>query len=227
MFRTWSADLPADVEVCAVEYPGRGNRLREQPLHRLLPLAEAASRAIAAQAAVPFAVYGHSLGALVAFEAVRCLRRRGAPGPLQLSVSGRRPPHVPDPAPPLHALPEAEFVEAVRRRYDGIPEVVLREPDLMRLMLPAMRADFEVLESYEYTEEAPLDIPVSVFGGEQDPGLPATELAGWERETTGRCTIATWPGNHFFIQSARASFLSALGREAERLAAPAIAGVQA
>jgi surfactin synthase thioesterase subunit len=225
VFRTWPADLPPEIEVCAVEYPGRGSRLREVPCRRLTDLAERASAAIAAQAELPFAIFGHSLGALVAFDVVRQLRRRGAPLPLHLFVSGRRPPQVPDPGPLLFALPEAEFVEGVRRRYDGIPDVVLQEPELLRLLLPAMRADFEALETYAYAPELPLDIPVSVFGGEEDPCVPVADLAGWKDQTSGACTVLTYPGSHFFIQSARTAFLSALGRETQRLVASDVAVV--
>lgn len=226
VFRTWANDLPADIEVCALEYPGRGSRLRESPLRRLAELAAGATAAVEAQAQLPFALYGHSLGALLAFEVARQLRADGT-RPLHLFVSGRRPPRVPDPGPPLFALPEAEFVEGVRQRYNGIPEVVLREPELMRLMLPMMRADFEVLETYSYRSDVVLDIPISVFGGEQDPCVPVADLAGWQDETRGRCTVATYPGNHFFVQTARGPFLAALGREVASLGASFPAGVPA
>src|SRR5207344_936510 len=105
---------------------------------------------------VPFALFGHSMGALAAFEMARELRRRRGPKPVRLLVSGARAPQRPNPDPPLRHLADREFLDEVKRRYDGIPGAVLENPELVELLLPCLRADFHLVETYDHIEEAPL-----------------------------------------------------------------------
>ncbi len=213
LFGTWWNDLPPDVEVCAVQLPGRENRWREAPIPRLAGVVEAVARDLRPHLDLPFAVFGHSVGALIGFEVVRQLRRQGHPRPVRMVVSGRRAPQLPGRYPPIHQLPDPAFVREVRRRYDGIPEEVLRHDDLMELMLPALRADFAIHETYVHVEEPPLECPISAFGGLQDPEASQEDLAAWGQHTRSGFTLRMFRGDHFFVKSTRAPLLRALAED--------------
>jgi len=210
LFRGWPQSLPADTEVCAVQLPGRGSRFREQPFERLPELVQAVADGLQPFLDRPFALFGHSMGAVVAFELARELRRRGSADPGHLLVSGHQAPRLPDREPPLSHLPDAEFVEEIRRRYQGIPGEVLAEPELLELMLPILRADVRALESYRYAAEAPLECPISCFGGEDDTQLPQEDIEAWREEAGGPFTLRMFPGNHFFFEAAGDAMLQAL-----------------
>lgn len=214
VYRPWLNHLPASVELCAVELPGRGARLRERPFQQLGPLAQAAAEGLLPFLDKPFAVFGHSLGGLLAFEVVRLLRRRGCE-PLHLFVSSRRAPHAPENDPPIHHLPESAFVAEVGNRYNGIPKAVRESPELMQLMLPVMRADFAVFESYVYAPAEPLACPISVFGGRADQRVAQEHLAGWREHTRSTCTLRLFEGGHFYWQDEgnRAALLAAIAQE--------------
>jgi medium-chain acyl-[acyl-carrier-protein] hydrolase len=179
-------------------------------MHDLVPaLADGLSPLLDA----PFALFGHSMGALVAFELVRELRRRDGPAPVLLAVSGHQAPLRPDVEGPFSHLPDAAFLDEVRRRYDGIPAEVLEEEELLQLLLPVLRADIQALETYVYDGEPPLDCPISCFGGEDDPHVALADLEAWSDETSGRLRVRTFPGGHFFVESARREVLRALGED--------------
>lgn len=209
-YRSWTEALPPQVDVCPIQLPGRGSRFREAPFRRAPDLVRAAADALRPHLDLPFALFGHSMGALVAFELAREMRRRSWASPVLLAVSGHHAPQRPDPEPPVAHLPDAEFLEQIRERYDGIPEEVLAEEELLKLVLPMLRADVLVLESHPYAEESPLDCALSCFGGEQDRHTKREDLEAWREQTRGPFTLRTFPGGHFFIDSAREAVLSAL-----------------
>ena len=156
-----------------------------------------------------FALFGHSMGAIVAFELTRLLRRRHQPLPRMLLVSGARAPqfrrgHVPPPEPS-----EAEFVGALRL-LEGTPAEVLDNPDLLRLILPALREDAAIYRHYIYAEEPPLDCPIRAYGGAEDPNVRREHLEAWAQQTTAAFGMRVFPGGHFFPQTARDEFLAAL-----------------
>jgi medium-chain acyl-[acyl-carrier-protein] hydrolase len=184
------------------------------------PLVEALAAALPL-AGVPFAFFGHSMGALIAFELARELARRGRPGPLHLFVSGRRAPQVPDREEPLHRLPDPEFVVRLRE-LNGTPEEVLANGELMQLLLPLLRADFAVHETYEYRPGEPLAVPISALGGIADPEVRRDDLEAWRPETRGAFRLRMLPGDHFFLLSARRLVTEAVARDlaALDLAAP-------
>jgi medium-chain acyl-[acyl-carrier-protein] hydrolase len=215
-YRSWDAELAPDVEVCPVQLPGRGSRFREPAFRRLADLVPALAGGLAPLLDRPFALFGHSMGAVVGFELARELRRRGAPAPALLAVSGRQAPRRPEPEPPFAHLPDAEFLEEVRRRYDGIPPEVLAEEELLRLLLPTLRADIEALESHAYSPEGPLACPISCFGGEDDPHVSVADLEAWRDETSATVTVRTFRGGHFFVESSRSEILRALGEDLAR-----------
>lgn len=219
VFRSWPKALTA-VDVRAVQLPGRGGRLGDRPFARVRELAVAACDGLAAHLDdEPFALFGHSFGALVAFELARELRRRGGPAPVHLFVSARRGPRLPDPAPPMHGLPDARLLAEVRTRYGGIPEAVLQEPELLALLLPALRADLEALETYHYEPEAPLAVPISAFGAFDDPWATLEELEAWRDETLATFTVTRFPGGHFYYAEAEVPLLKELGAQLARVGA--------
>jgi medium-chain acyl-[acyl-carrier-protein] hydrolase len=207
VFREWSKVLPAEIEVCAVQLPGRETRLREPAITRLQPLVAAISQAIAPICDRPFALFGHSMGSLVSYEVAHCLHRHTGLYPAHLFVSGARAPHLPDPDPPIHALPQTEFLQELKQ-FNGTPIAVLENTELMELLLPTLRADFEVLETYTYQEHPPVSCPISACGGTDDHTVSSEQLAVWQIHTNNRFSLRFFPGDHFFIHSARLSLLS-------------------
>ncbi len=180
------------------------------------PLVEALAGALPL-ADLPFAFFGHSLGALIAYELARALRRRGGPEPLALLLSGRRGPRVPPREEPIHALPEAEFMARLRE-LNGTPEEVLEHGELMALLLPLLRADFALHETWELRPEEPLGIGISAFGGLADPEVTREDLEDWRGETRGRFRLRMLPGDHFFLHSERALLIEAVARDLFELA---------
>lgn len=217
IFRTWPDALPADVELLAVELPGRGTRFKEQPFQQLAPLIAAFADAVAAQLQAPFAIYGHSLGALVGFSFARELRRRSCGEPVHLFASGRRAPQLPEPS-PTHHLPDPQFLAALRR-LGGIPEAVFQEPELMAVFLPILRADFVMSEAEVAAPEAPLACPITALGGMTDEKVSIDQLDAWRTQTSAGFERETFPGGHFFLHSARAALLDSLSQRLARITA--------
>ena len=218
-YRPWALSLPDTVEVFAVQLPGRENRLREPPMHRMPDLLSALVPALMPHLDRPFAFWGHSMGALVAYEAACSLQQRGAPKPARLMLSARRPPQLPDRDPPMHGLDDAAFVAEIQRRYNGIPPEVLLYPELLELLLPALRADMAVIESHQAATAArahpKFDGPISVFGGHDDLRAPRHELEGWQAHTNEPIVMRQFPGGHFYFNEApvRAALLSAVAAD--------------
>ena len=208
VFHQWSAGLPIEIDVCAVQLPGRTVRLSEQPVASIPVLVDGISTAIAPYSDIPFVFFGHSMGATLAAEVTRELARRGAPLPHCLIVSARRPPHMADPLSPLRNLSDKEFVEEIMRRYGGIPPEILREKDVLALLLPALRADVAALETFRPVRPTPLSCPIVAFGGSSDGLTPMAHLEAWRAETTSNFEICVFPGGHFYLDSERAAVLA-------------------
>lgn len=210
VYRKWPDDLPSEIEVCSILLPGRETRLRAELYVSIHPLLDALITEITPLLDRPYAFYGHSLGALLAFELTRRLRRQSTRLPIHLFLSGRRAPGLPDTQHPIHKLDNNAFAEAIQERYNGIPQVILEDAELLDIFLPILKADISILETYEYIPENALDIPISVFGGEQDPVASFQELQAWQKLTTRDFDIRVFPGNHFFIQEQRTELLQAI-----------------
>lgn len=219
-YRGWHSLAPASLQVCPVELPGRGRRLGETPFTRLQPLVGALADALRPHLDRPYALFGHSMGGLLAFELTRTLRRRRWPAPAHLFVSGAASPDAPRTRPPVHAAPDAE-VKAELLALGGTPAELLDDDDLMDVMLPTMRADFSVLETYEYRPEPPLAVPMTVFGGTADPLVPPTALRDWRHQSTAGSRLRLLPGGHFFLHPAAADLLTDIAATLARTAHPA------
>ncbi|HUQ55216.1 thioesterase II family protein [Lentzea sp.] len=195
-----------------IELPGRGGRIRDRPTDRLAPLLDDLVPALLPHLDQPIVLFGHSLGAVLAFEIARLLRRRHGTVPARLIVSGHRAPHLPLREAEIHHLSDDAFVARLRE-LNGTPEEVLRNEDLMRMLLPALRADFTVSERYRFSPDDPLDCPISVYGGTKDPDIPVTDLHAWSWHTTRRCRVDLFTGDHFFLHTQEAALIKALCRD--------------
>lgn len=197
-FHSWAAQFEQD-EINALQLPGRAFRLREPAFLEVSEAVSVVASAMTDQLSSPFVVYGHSMGALLAFELVRELRRAALPAPSALIVSGCRAPHLKR-TPPLPAdIPDDEFWRKIGELY-GTTEELLNHPELKALLLPTFRADFELIRRFRYREEAPLDIPIMACGGVRDPGVPQCDIEAWANVTTGEFSHKMFPGGHMFLQ---------------------------
>jgi medium-chain acyl-[acyl-carrier-protein] hydrolase len=215
IYRQWPEGLPPDVELCAVQLPGRGSRLREPAFRQMTTLVERLAEVLPPLFDRPFAFFGHSMGASMAFELARRLRSDRAPEPCHLFVSGRRAPQTPDTDPPSYQLPEPVFIEELRR-LNGTPQEVLEHPEMMQLLLPVLRADFELIQTYTYEPGPPLTCPISAFGGLQDLDAGRDLLELWREQTTAAFSLQMLPGDHFFPHTARPILLESISRKLHR-----------
>lgn len=199
VFRSWMAALGPELEVMAVQLPGRGWRLREAPLSDLRTLARDVAQAIVELDDIPFALFGHSMGSWLGLEVVRRLEEMGRP-PLRFFASGRQAPGLGSTHPPLSHLSDSEFVEEVQRRYGGIPKEIVAERELLELLLPALRADIAMLEAYGHRPGRPIGTPIHAIVGVSDLMVSAEEMAPWAEEAAGEFEVSTLEGGHFYFQ---------------------------
>lgn len=198
----WQAAFGSGLELRVAQLPGRGIRLFDPPVADLSELVGRLARAVTDLADRPFLFFGHSVGALLAFETTRLLRRTGRPAPVSLWMSGAEGPQTRLLHRHLHQLEEAELIEALRE-YNGTASEMLADRELMQLVLPGVRADFALSEQYRYRPEPPLDLPISVLLGESDPYVEPERAAGWAAETSGPVTVHRFAGDHFFLDEHR------------------------
>jgi len=165
---------------------------------------------------IPFVFFGYSMGALISFELARHLRTTHGRGPLHLFVAAHRAPQLPQAHPDLHQLPEPAFLDSLDH-LGGTPLMVSQHAELMKLMLPMLRADFELCETYIYSSEAPLDCPITAFGGEQDTHVSMASLSAWREQTKEQFTLNILPGNHFFLQSQQHLLLQVISQEMAKI----------
>ncbi len=217
-FRTWERSIPPEIELALIQLPGRENRAREKAFTHLISLVDELTDTLLPLFDKPFVFFGHSLGALISFELARQLRRQQGPAPLHLFVSGCRAPQRPIPASevPIHFLPDDEFIQKLRE-YNGTPEAVLQHAELMDLLMPVLRADFALYETYVYQPEEPLSCSISAFGGLQDPKVSREDVAAWREQTQGDFVLRMFPGDHFFLHSTQAQLLQTVSQDLARI----------
>jgi medium-chain acyl-[acyl-carrier-protein] hydrolase len=217
-FGTWRRWLPRQVRLTPVELPGHGTRLTEPLIADWQPLLDDLYRVIAGQIDGPFAIFGHSLGALLAFETSRMLLRRAGVSPVLLVAAGRNGPSAPPSYRPIHDLPDSPFLDALRR-LGGVPDALLRNAELRQLFLPGVRTDLRLAERYARRPGPPLACPVLAFAGRRDVMTDHAGVLAWTRETTAGCDLVFVDGGHFFLQDDQ--FTTALGDRLARVAATA------
>ena len=200
IYRQWANKLPAWIEVCALQLPGRESRLREPGYTRMHAAIAEIADTVRPLLDKPFYLFGHSMGARISFELARYLRRYNLPQPEHLFVSGSRGPHMPRRDDDIHMLPDPEFLAEIKM-LGGTPDEVLQNEELMELFLPILRADFTLLETYKCTPEPPLACPISAYCGTQDTEALEEEVATWQVQTSSTFKLVRIPGKHFFIHS--------------------------
>jgi surfactin synthase thioesterase subunit len=206
--------MPAGVEVCPVQPPGRENRFHEPHITRMPQMVAQAAEVLAPYLDRPFALFGHSVGAMTAFELTRHLRRQGLPAPEWLFLSGHSAVDLPRRRPAVSHLARAEFTEAMREVFEVDP-ALLDHKELMDVVFPTLRADYELDETAPFADEPPLDLPLSAFGGAGDPEATEAEIEDWGRHTTGPFRHRMLPGKHMFINTSRDALLAELARDLE------------
>jgi medium-chain acyl-[acyl-carrier-protein] hydrolase len=210
IFCTWGKELPSDIETIGIQMPGLESRIKEPPIETISLAVQMLLPEIYSKLDQPFVLFGHSLGAFISLEVARQLRQRYSLQPLHMFVAGVRAPQILNRNPPIHHLPESDFLGKLQGRYGGIPEEVLHDPDILRLLLPGLRAGLKMAECYKYMEGDPLDCDITAFGGYHDKTVNREDLEAWGYQTKGSFALHMFPGNHFFINSEREHFLRTL-----------------
>ncbi|HEY0474886.1 MAG TPA: alpha/beta fold hydrolase [Kribbella sp.] len=204
-YRDWPKSLPDDVEVVPIQLPGRESRFCEPAIDSVEVLADQLVEGITGYLDRPFALFGHSMGAFIAFELARRLRRLSLE-PVHFFASGCRAPHLPNRSGNRHVLSDTQFLAALRE-LNGIPSDLLENADFMDLLLPMIRSDFKLAETYRFSPQPPLRCPVSAFGGRADDEVSDGDLKAWSHHTTGPFEVHLLSGDHFFVNSSRATLL--------------------
>ncbi|WP_188607495.1 thioesterase II family protein [Chelatococcus reniformis] len=206
----WRRIAAADIEVIPVQLPGRGGRIRERPLRHLDDVVAQLAAALRPALDRPYAMFGHSMGALLAFETLRALRDDGAPPPAALFVSARRAPHLPPHRAPMHLLSDADLLGELKA-LNGTPESVFDDQEFVDLLLPIFRADLTAVETHVYRPGAPLDCPIHAFGGDTDRVTEA-DLAAWAEETRVFSGVTMYSGHHFYLNDHREALIGKICR---------------
>jgi medium-chain acyl-[acyl-carrier-protein] hydrolase len=210
-FGEWGACLRREIDVCAVQLPGRQSRLAEPPIDRLDELVDAVEEDLAELDDLPWALFGHSFGALVAYELAR--RRESAGRPVcRLFVAACSAPQLPPKEPLLHVLDEPELLEELSR-LGNVEPALLADRELLDLVLPALRADLTAFETYDHRATTPLGAPITAFAASDDVRLTRDDLAAWRAQTTGAFTLHAMAGGHFFLEDLRDELLRTIERE--------------
>lgn len=205
-YHSWFRLAPPRLHLCGVEYPGRGIRLEEDPYLSVPALVRHLADLLEPMLDEPYALFGHSMGGLVAFELTRLLRARGVPAPEHLYISATAAPGRPLERASLYQATDAEVFDELRA-LGGTPPELLADRELMAMAVRTLRADYTALGTYEFRPAAPLDVPTTVFGGRADAVVPPAELRGWLSQTTAGCRLRFFPGDHFFLYPAAAEIL--------------------
>jgi medium-chain acyl-[acyl-carrier-protein] hydrolase len=210
MYYKWAKLLDdRAIDFVGLQLPARENRIKEPPIGDFSELLKAMVPAIIPLLDKPFVFFGHSFGALLAFELCRALRRQGLPLPVHLFVSAFRSPDQPNPARKLHALADADFIDGIRA-YGGTAEEVLSNNGLMELFLPMLRADFRLHETYTYQEGQALACPITALTGSEDDFVGLKQMANWQRQTDAQFEQVTYEGKHFFLHDHIAAIMQRL-----------------
>ena len=197
-YQGWIGKLPEGAELCRIQLPGRENRFVDPAIDDGKVLINALAQELRPFLDVPFAFFGHSMGSMISFELIRLLAREHGPQPLAFFPSGHRGPHMPLRRRHWADLPKPELISELQD-IDGIPQELLEHDELLELLLPTVRADLKLYETYEYEPGDPLSCPITAFGGDGDALVNAEELAGWAQHTSAASEHHILPGGHFYL----------------------------
>ncbi|MET8727399.1 alpha/beta fold hydrolase [Streptomyces parvus] len=222
-YRPWRHALAPGIDVRSIVLPGREARVRELPYRRVEQLLHPLCEALEPYLDRPYAFFGHSLGSVLAYEVARRFSAGPQGGPGLLIVSGRRGPRLPTSRRGFSTLPDAEFLAGLGV-LGGTPPEVLGEEQLLRLLLPTLRADFELNESYRTLPGPRLRCPVAAYMGTDDTEVDRPELLAWGEETTGEFGLRVFPGGHFYLKDEGNDVLGAVRQDLERALGCSILG---
>ncbi len=214
IFRRWNDYVPEWLEVSGCELPGHGPRLTEKPIDNQDEAALDIADMLEPLLDRPYALFGHCLGAALAYEATRILRGRGKAQPVHLFTSGARGPHLGIPIADVESMGDDEFIEHMHVAY-AVPIGFLRDPDMGPLFLPMVRADARMTQNYRYSPGPPVSYPITAVAGELDPDILMEHLEGWRQHTSARVTTRLYPGNHFFFEESAPRLLGDFVSELE------------
>ena len=210
----WSAQFPPTVDICPLLLPGRESRIWEAPYRDVAELIGDLCEDLQPEISRPFAFFGHSMGALIAFEVARQFRRSSGQLPLHLFASACRSPQSPDSEDFLHRLPETEFLMRLRS-MNYAPDAIYDDPQFMKILLPTIRADYQLCETYRYASEPPLDCPITAFGGSEDRWVTRTHLDDWGAQTAVRFARTMFSGGHLFLHKHEAAIADVIVTDLE------------
>jgi medium-chain acyl-[acyl-carrier-protein] hydrolase len=211
MFRGWSAVVaPSGIAVCPIQLPGRENRIAHPAYQDIARLIPDLAQVLLPELVQPFAIFGYSMGALIGFELIRYLRLHNYSLPCALIVGAAKAPQEQTTERPLYGLPDAELIDELKK-FQGTSQFILDNAELMALLLPMLRSDFKMLETYCYHSQPPLDLPILAMGGQMDATVAVEELMDWAKQTQ-RFQHQLFSGHHFFINFHRDQALDAVRR---------------
>jgi medium-chain acyl-[acyl-carrier-protein] hydrolase len=210
-YRPWARLASNRFAIVPVQLPGREERLFDSSFEQMGPLVDAAADALLPFLRTPYALFGHSMGGMIAYELLQELDRRSAPSPMHLFVSGAPAPHLAAQIPAIYHLPEPELINEIRLRYQGLPAEVLHSRELLDLLLPRLRADLSVTGRYIYRDRPPVSCPITAFGGCDDPTVTPPMIEGWREHTASTFRVEIFPGGHFFPNDFAARMLFTIG----------------
>lgn len=213
-FRRWSHKLPPDIALYAIELPGRGSRFAQPCLHSVHEVISQLTKEVRPALDQPFALFGHSLGAVIVFELALQIRRLGMSPPVRVIISGQRAFDRPSPRPPIHDLPDQDFLQEIDR-YGGTPPGLFEDEELRSMFLPVLRADFTLGETYDHRQSERLEVDICAYGGWEDDEVSLDDIKAWEAYTSGRFRYRMFPGNHFFLHRHEDLFLENLVKDLE------------
>lgn len=216
LYRGWEQHLPTTVEIWPVQLPGRGSRYKESPFDSMQEIVSGLAKAIRPFLDLPFCFFGHSLGAMMSFELAHRLSEKFDLKVSHLFVSGARGPHLPRVGPNVHHLPDDQFISELKS-LNGTPPEVFEHPELIRMMMTTLRADFKIAEMYSCSSKPPLDCPITAFGGLADNLVSRQDLEAWQIQTTNSFELWQLPGDHFFLQAGDSEILQILSQQLRKL----------
>jgi len=212
IYNNWSKTISENIEICAIQLPGRANRMNEKPFTGVEPLVEVLTEKILPFTTMPFAFFGHSMGAIICYELAINLRKKANIEPLHLFVSGRSAPHLAANDRITYNLPDQDFIKEIAK-LNGTPKEILQNAELLELLFPLLRADFELVETYKYNKQQQLNCPISAFGGSEDEEVSIDDLKAWKVHTKAGFKLNVLDGDHFFINHFSEVFTKTISAE--------------
>lgn len=212
LFRAWAENLPGEIEVCPIQLPGREDRFKESLFTDMSLIAPKLASILLPYTDLPFAFFGHSMGAILCYEVARQLRKNYSLTPVHLFVSSRRAPQLSPSSQPLHNVPESILVDQLRS-MQGTSEMLLQDKKWRQFFFPILRADLSLCETYNYEPDAPLDCPISAFGGLQDDAISIIQLEAWRYQTDKLFTLKMFEGNHLYLNNTQSLLLKTISRD--------------